>query len=636
MKCIFEDNPICQGCLHRGSQCVSQDLPEDVASTSTVQSDMRTIYTPSSVGTPQSIPGNRITNAHTPEILSNILVNDDVRVDKTERLASRLHEALPSLEDTTCILKASLYSSVLALASLTLPYNVIDKEIEEIVKDVLIIPGTAQHPVIIARHLLRLAACLHHLHPTVHADIRALSESPQIMMERLADTAISLVTTNEELLGSIEGLQCVMIESIYHTNKGGLRRGWTACRRAMSMAQMMGLNRPHSNSKGQFKLLDPKTKYCPQHMWLRIVSLERHLCLMLGLPQGSLDQSMTAPQLLVDDTPLGRLERMHCMLASRILERNEADPSTNDINLTQNLDHDLQRAAKNLPSKWWATPTLKSDEANPQNLFWEARRLFGQVFHYSLLIQLHLPYMLGSSSPEAVCMYSRMTCVNASREVILRFTTLRNLENIACDCRTIDFLALMAAMTLLIAHLEGQRLDSGNLLAHQYLSDRALIEQVQEVMARLHNLNRDSLSAQSASLLRRLLLIDAEGGQSIPTSSLTNEEDDIAVSAQTPYSAIIKIAREGLKKTSPYWETTSRTDVAFQSHHTANVFTPESLDLSTVVSMTTAHHESQNIDPDINSQKDDFSTLTRDIDEWALQGVDMAFFDSLIRSTGST
>jgi hypothetical protein len=358
MKCIFDDNPICQGCSHRGSQCVSQDFPDnsararhDIASTSIVQQNgLRTMYTPSSLGTPQSLCSGWTTVAHTPEISSRVSLNDDVCDDKNNRLASRLHEALPSLEDTTCILKASLYSSVLALASLAVPYNVIDNDIEEIVKDALTIPGATQHPVIIARHLLRLAACLHHLHPTIHMDIRALSEPPRSMMERLADTAISLVTTNEELLGSIEGLQCVMIESIYHTNKGSLRRGWTACRRAMSMAQSMGLHRPNSNSQGRFELLDPDTKYSPQHMWLRIVSLERHLCLMLGLPQGSSDHSMAAPQLLMDDTPLGQLERVHCRLASRILERNEAKPSTNDIALTQNLDLDLQQAARNLPS----------------------------------------------------------------------------------------------------------------------------------------------------------------------------------------------------------------------------------------------------------------------------------------------
>lgn len=230
-------------------------------------------------------------------------------------------------------------------------------------------------------------------------------------------------------------------------------------------------------------------------------------------------------------------------------------------------------------------------------------------------------------------MYPRITCVNASREVILRFTTLRNFEDIACDCRTIDFLALMAAMTLLIAHLEGQRLENGNLLAHQYLSDRALIEQVHEVMERLHQLYKDTLSAQSARLLQRLLLVEPGGGQLLPTSSaLGEEEDDIAVSVQTPYSAIIKIAREGLAKKASHLEEPSRIERIGQWQTTCSTFTPDSLVNATVDNPYAVAPGPLIVPP---FPQEDFSAPNEDIDEWALQGVDLAFFDSLMRSTVS-
>lgn len=44
------------------------------------------------------------------------------------------------------------------------------------------------------------------------------------MLERLAYPAISCVSTKDELLGSVEGLDCIMMESIYHANLGNLRR----------------------------------------------------------------------------------------------------------------------------------------------------------------------------------------------------------------------------------------------------------------------------------------------------------------------------------------------------------------------------------------------------------------------------
>ena len=53
----------------------------------------------------------------------------------------------------------------------------------------------------------------------------------------------------EILEGSIESLECVMIESVLQANLGNLRRSWLSGRRAMNIAQLMGLNRPHSQTQ---------------------------------------------------------------------------------------------------------------------------------------------------------------------------------------------------------------------------------------------------------------------------------------------------------------------------------------------------------------------------------------------------
>jgi len=112
--------------------------------------------------------------------------------------------------------------------------------------------------------------------------------------------------------------------------------------------------------------------------------------------------------------------RMHCILSSRVLERNESDPSTHDFALTQDLDMELRRAARSLPSKWWLMPNLASSETDPSNMYWNRGRLTAQLLHYNLLNQLHLPFMLRCSA-ERKYDYSRVTCVNASREVLSRF-----------------------------------------------------------------------------------------------------------------------------------------------------------------------------------------------------------------------
>lgn len=201
-------------------------------------------------------------------------------------------------------------------------------------------------------------------------------------MERLANLAIDLVITRDEFLGSIEGLECIMIESMYQANIGSLRRSWVSNRKAMGIAQLMRLDR--SDHRTQFEVLDPNTRCHPQIMWFRIVFLDRQLSLLLGLSQGSLDCSMVSDVMLQIDTPMGRLERIHCVLSSKILERNASSSHSmpDDYSTMKTLDLELQKAARELPSKWWLVPTLNAGLTDSQALFWDTRRLFAQVLHY--------------------------------------------------------------------------------------------------------------------------------------------------------------------------------------------------------------------------------------------------------------
>ena len=492
-----------------------------------------------------------------------------------------------------------------------------------------------------------------------------------------------------------------MIESAYQTNIGNLRRGWVSGRRAMSIAQLMGLNR--SDNQAQYKVLDPKTKYDPHYMWFRIVFLDRYLCLMLGVTQGCLDRSMASDAMLANDTPMGRLERIHCVIASRILERNE---SNYDITLTRAVDVELQRAARSLPSKWWLIPDLKNASTDPQAFALNMRRLYAQVLHYNLVNQLHLPHMICSLSAERKYEYSRITCVNASREMLSRFITLRSFNRIASSCRTVDFLAVMAAMTLLLAHLDSHLSETENLLAHQYHSDRAMIEQVQENMTEVNRLNSDALSAQSADLLRRLLTIEVETADCYPRrakrvsvqeagieAALPDQDDDAVVSVHIPYFGIIKIAREGMSKEVPRPQVTTATSnrpAPSQVVDSSSAIRPEIFQaglhlrpsrlsrpsgVPTLEPMTPAdagygHVEAPSMMSDTYErtqaqlgtlpipaasannvatnfasqpqnglsdpflQHGEYPGLAAGTEDWAFQGVDMAFFESLMRSVG--
>lgn len=577
-----------------------------------------------------------------------------------------------------CTASRHPFPPVLAHEILTVPYATLQQTGLETSDRLLDIPGPDLHPVLIVRYMLQVAIFLQHLHPRTH-ELKGLSESPKTIQERLANLAVSLVTTNDDLLGSIEGLECIMTEGMYQVNAGNLRRAWISGRRAISVAQLMGLDLERPDHQPHFRVLDPGTKCHPQYMWFRILFLDRHLSLMLGLPpQGpSSPRTLSSAAMLSGDTPTGRLERVHCALASEILERNRSGFMSQSLELTQSIDAELQRAAKSLPSKWWLPPNLDNVASSDSTaLFWDTRRLFAQVIHYNILNQLFLPYMLHcSSAAEQSRDYFKLTCVNASREVLSRFITLRSFNRIAYswNCRIVDFLALMAALTLLLAHLDSRRSPGKghNLFAHQYLTDRAMIEQAQEHMEEVNLLNpADAFSAQSADLLRQLLALEHETAdgqinsaervsvhETIRKENMQSTQDEAMVSVHIPYFGTIKIAREGVSKkgaTVPSATSTTMSGATSRSEQVAVSMPPSSelvtaandgvdydnasLGTSGSIYNAPSTYLTQQTGTDwFDSflQHDEYPDLAADGADWAFQGVNTAFFDSLMSNSGS-
>lgn len=602
---------------------------------------------------------------------------------------------------------------------LTHPYPVLAKKPGAWKANLAEIPDANTHPTLIAKYLLILATCLQYLHPEINAgEIRRLSEPPSQLMHRFVDTASSLVTTNDEFLGSIEGLECIMLEAMYQANSGNLRRGWFAVRRAMVVAQMMGLHR--SSIQQPLKVLDASEPVDPSFIWYRIVCTDRQLSLMLGLPQGCLDVSMASEAALANDSPSGRFERKQQVIASRILERNEsADPAASDHLATlREIDAELQKAANEMPIRWWLVPNLASIANDPDKIFWETMRLMEQMLYFNLLNLLHLPYMLRSSTPDTdgsasnAYEHSKLTSVNASRELLTRFIMFRSFNRVAFCCRSVDFFALIAAMTLLIAHLDehrkqrqrhyGAAIAGVNVFTHQRNGDRAMMEQVLESMEGVAKLSTDVLSERSSSLLKRLLVLEAAaaaGSNSghmsqdsfAPTTTTAEQQpntaadEDHSLRIDIPYFGTIRIDRDGLvckerpRRSSPSPPVqqpdlpTPTARSASGIHHSGNAVMADRLNSRTSndlmpslqptfddiarpmqpvpqppgpTSVSTVHLTEmpgqRPFTPQFSSHVNDtleqqylYPGLTAGADDWAFQGVDMAFFDSLIGTSGA-
>lgn len=516
-------------------------------------------------------------------------------------------------------------------------------------------PEPSAHPVLIATRMLTLAMHLQTYREDDREGAAKLSMDPTKMMEQMVEAVGTSVCGDDELVGTLEGLQCLIHKAVFLSNNGSLRRAWLDLRRCIAVAQLLNLHVPNRCAA---KALDPNNKAVPQIMWFRIIYIHHFISLLLGLPQGAWEGggSITEAKWATAHHPIEHYGYLHSCITLRILNRNAADPFFQNLAMTQEIDIEIQKAASIMPPRWWQIPNI-SDTMSDKELFWTVLRMTTQFFHFHLLNQLHLPYILRSVPTDAYhC--RRVICVTASRELLTRFIRFRSVSRIGFCCRTADFFALLAAITLLIAHIDSRRLDPNvNFLAHQRLSDRGLVEEALDCMAELSQRSKDMLSRCSADVLRRLLYIEADGpswrAESIPSSPAPPADgdgagDDDTLHIHVPYFGTVRIAREGticMATEGPANETAG--------HHSGGVeATGTTLAESLAVgSAPGGRHEpgdawaapvhAQGLAPGLPSlhqpgqqlsyQNASDPYLIADAEEWAFQGVDAAFFDNLRR-----
>ncbi|ENH70350.1 hypothetical protein FOC1_g10012264 [Fusarium oxysporum f. sp. cubense race 1] len=369
----------------------------------------------------------------------------------------------------------------------------------------LAIPDPTLHPLLIARRLIEIALGLQHLHESKSSDkgVSRLLRSAREASRRYFDAAIRYVTSQDLLVASYDGLEILMLEGLYHINSGNLKPGWMAFRRAISIAQLLNLPL-RSQTSGE--ICDPSHAPKSRLLWFRLNYADRFLSLMLGLPSATTDDSVASSDVVAAESPLGRLDQLHTVIMGRLISRNQriaaADPTQalqSELEETQSLDQELQRIASLLPAEWWLPPHLSDSVTDASTS--EASRLLAQVNHAHLLLILHLPYVLQSLSSlqprDADSLYKAVT---ASRDILSRFILYRKFNQVPTCCRAVDFKALTASATLLLAHLDVHSLGHCA-LAHQRLQDIGLI---QMTIRSIEGLVKSSLDSQGETELRVL------------------------------------------------------------------------------------------------------------------------------------
>ncbi|KAL1864493.1 hypothetical protein VTK73DRAFT_5864 [Phialemonium thermophilum] len=425
-----------------------------------------------------------------------------------ERVCRSLYALFPSPHDVAVIAQET--TTPYYLTALFHTHREMSEGKGDTPHTVSVIPPVESHPSVLARRLLQLSICMQHL--STEFDVGKLDtryDIPQLMSTIIA-TVTNLVTSNDELVGTAEGLQSLVLQGYWHANAGNLRKAWLCYRRAISLGQLMGIDRPPGSSppralKFADDASDPDTRARPDVLWYCINSFDRSMSLLLNLPAGTTDVSFATPDAMKHDTDLERLQKLQTAITTRIIDRNAQIHSPQAYAMTQSIDYELETAARTMPSEWWAdwaAPDMAHlAQSEPCRVF---DTIMLQIRHYDLLILLHLPYML-RNPVESRYDYSKTTCVRSSRNVLQRFIEFRKRYSWAFSCRHIDYSALVAAMTLLVSYLrQHQNACQPEPSLEQRTADAQLLETARQCMQNVAQQSNDKLAQESAEMVEQL------------------------------------------------------------------------------------------------------------------------------------
>lgn len=380
-------------------------------------------------------------------------------------------------------------------------------------------------------------------------------------MSRVVMSSIILITADDELLDSVESIECLMLASSYHNNAGQLKSAFMTNRRAVTVAQVMGLHRTRKATS--LKTLYPQTRsnLRPEQMWLRLVQSDQYLSMMLGIPGGVASVRLPTPEALRKLEPLENLELLHSAAAQRILLRAEtADRIHSGV---EDIDRLIKDAAACMPATWWLNVNPAAISGAGEQSITETARLMKHLTHYHLLIQLHLPALVRLSD-DPLDFYSKNAAITASRELLTRFLAYRKASpDNFCYCRGVDLLAFIASTVLCLAHIQLHSLENDGtdrqsttillgFLGHQRYSDRGLVESTLAIIQDLADTETDTISSNIAAILQPLLEIESEAAAGIAqyaTSATIEGDEDTSVDAagidQDPHILTLRIPNSG-------------------------------------------------------------------------------------------
>jgi hypothetical protein len=388
-----------------------------------------------------------------------------------------------------------------------------------------------EHSIVIARTLLHLAVCISALPPDFESSRLSHIWSLESTVENYVTTVTSLVISSDELLCTLPGLETLLLLSIYYMNSASLRQSWLIIRRAMNLAQLMGFHRiisrpncsPPIDAVENAKIL-----------WRAFVDAETYLGLHLRLPFASEEYPCA------DDADHRHIHRSKLTSLSRQIAELDRNITPQTYVQALALDEKLESLMKMLSKEFWDVPNVPSTARSPESAE-VLERLVGQIWHFELKIFVHLPFLLRAPS-DSRYEYSKITALQASRNVILRWFALRNASITQACCRFAELGLFMATVTIGLDILIEMGTKEKSEVQRTRGSDFAMVCRVIGELEKLSKASpREKIAARSAVIIKKIMCSLDPARRTVQSARLT-----------IPYFGTIQIAYHKLPTRPPF------------------------------------------------------------------------------------
>lgn len=392
---------------------------------------------------------------------------------------------IPNHDDLTSILKVTeqLWPVWPSQPTIQEPSSIHHLEPVTMARDFIFESLGAGKPAVAAKAVLWLALCVQQLPRDFERERPKLPTSPNNLINSYLSGAETLLTIDEGLGGSIEGLEALALKVKIYVNLGKPRKAWATARHGIDQAMLLGLHH-----------LEDSTNQRKKYIWSFFWQFDRQLSLILGFPCAIAESH---PSLSVEHTNgsvIALIVHKLSLISGHIVERNHNNRNV-DYFATLKIAQELDECRREMPQQWWEAPSPDI----PLAALYSLQTI--KLTYFQLQKYLHLPYML-NPTPGCNFIDNRISTIEASREMVKAYQTLRNhRSSLVIMCDVMDF-QVFSAVLIIIINLLSQ--GSSSSLQDQS-ADWGLVSYTTNTLKQVSQVMDCAVARQAAQLLQYIL-----------------------------------------------------------------------------------------------------------------------------------